>query len=127
MRWVFVVTLTALLAAAGCGVKNPVKRAPKNVFYGTREFDERAAKLSISPDQAVRLAMEKARIDERARGEQRQQYISRHPTFLHERIYVFSMSRPDGASLKGYHVDGDSGLAQFYTLDEFVKAPAKSK
>ena len=118
--------LTALgLIASGCW--NPMRRPPQNVFYGTREFDERAATLAHSKEQAFRFALEMARTDEQYRGEERLQYVSRQPTMLHGKIYVFSIARPDGASLKGYHVNGESGETLFYEIDEFIKTPVRTK
>lgn len=99
------IVLLATIAFPGCG--NPIKRKPNNVFPGSEEYDKRVAELKITPAQAYDIALEKAKTDNKL------QFLSRRPTAIIKRTYIFSMPQASGASLQGYHVDGDTGKVKF--------------
>lgn len=101
-----------LLTAAGCG--NPMKRPPANVYPGSEEYDTRIATFKINPSQAHDIALGKARTDNRL------QFVSRRPTVVVKRWYVFSMPQASGANLRGYHVNGDTGEVRFMSEDKAV-------
>ena len=96
--------LLILSAALGCG---PIKREPANVFPGTEAYEKRIAGLKIAPEQAYAIALEQARTDNRV------QFVSRRPTVIVKRWYVFSIPQGAGASLQGYHVNGDTGEVKY--------------
>ena len=125
--WMVVVFLAESLMLSAVAIAEAAdddnRVTPGYVFYGTREFDERAAQLPISKEEAFRLALEKAREDERLRDESRVQYVPRDPVLLHGNLYVFSAPHADGVNLKGYHVDGRTGITQFYMVDEIHPKP----
>jgi hypothetical protein len=104
----------ALLFAAGCG--NPIKRPPRNVFPGSESYQKRVADFKISPSQAYDIAHEAAETDHKL------QFLSARPTVVTGRWYVFSMPQGTGASLNGYHVNGDSGSVRFVTDKTVVTA-----
>ncbi len=91
---------------AGCG--NPLKRPPANVFPGSKEYEDRVATFKITPKQAYDIAHEEAVTDNKL------QFLSRKPTVVVKRWYVFSMPQGSGAQLQGYHVHGDSGEVRFH-------------
>lgn len=95
----------ALVALPGCG--NPMKRPPANVFPGSDHYNTRVKSLKISPAQAYDLAHEAAVADGKL------QFLSRRPTVIVKRSYVFSMPQPTGATMQGYHVNGDTGAVKF--------------
>jgi hypothetical protein len=99
--WLPVLFAAALFPAAGC------RRAPENAFPGTAYYEERVGKLKISPAEAYNLALEQARTDNRV------QFVSRRPTVLAKRWYVFSLPQASGASLQGYHVNGETGEVKY--------------
>lgn len=94
-----------MLFAAGCG--NPIKRDPANVFPGSEEYTKRVKSFKVNPAEAYDIA------HNAAKAENRMQFLSRRPTAIVKRWYVFSMPQPSGASLQGYHVNGDSGEVKF--------------
>ena len=94
-----------LLTAFGCG---PIKRDPANVFPGTEVYEKRTSKLKITPDQAYAIALEQAKADNRL------QFVSRRPTAIVKRWYIFSLPQGSGASLQGYHVNGDTGEVKYH-------------
>ncbi len=117
MRRICLLLCVVALAAAplsGCG--NPIKRPPSNVFPGSPEYAERVSKLKISPEEAYDIA------HRAAKKEGRLPFLSRRPTVIASRTYVFSMPQPSGASLNGYHVDGNKGTVRFVT-DKTVVSP----
>ncbi|MDR1535919.1 MAG: hypothetical protein LBU64_12640 [Planctomycetota bacterium] len=93
--------VAAVFVFAGC------RRPPANAFPGTSAYEERVAKLKIGPAEAYRLAREQAETDNRI------QFVSRRPTVLVKRWYVFSLPQASGASLQGYHVNGDTGEVKY--------------
>ncbi|MDR0361301.1 MAG: hypothetical protein LBJ46_01220 [Planctomycetota bacterium] len=98
--------LVVFLAAAGCG--NPIKREPSNVFPGTPAYDKRVSSFKITPDQAFRIAYEAGQTDRQLH------YVSKRPTAVAKRWYVFSIPQASGAQLQGYHVNGDTGDVKFH-------------
>lgn len=92
----------AVFVFTGC-----FKRQPANVFPGSEAYDKRVADLKINPSQAYDIALEAARTDNKL------QFLSRRPTAIVKRTYIFSMPQASGASLQGYHVNGDSGKVKF--------------
>ena len=95
--------LTAVLALAPLGCRRP----PANAFPGTSLYEERAAKLAVSPAEAYEIALEQAKTDNRV------QFVSRRPTVLVRNWYVFSLPQGSGASLQGYHVSGNTGEVKY--------------
>lgn len=93
------------LLVAGCG--NPIKRAPANAFPGTDDYDKRVASFKISPAEAYQIAHEEAMTT------QRLQFLSKRPTVVVKRWYVFSLPKQSGANLQGFHVHGDTGEVKF--------------
>lgn len=102
----------ATIALAGCG--NPLKRPPANVFPGSEEYAKRVDTFKISPSEAYSIAHEAASTDNNL------QFLSRRPTVIVKRTYVFSMPRQSGASLRGYHVNGDTGAVKFMEEDRII-------
>lgn len=92
-----------LLAVTGCGIK----RAPANVFPGSEDYATRIKGFKISPPEAYELALKKAR------EENKMQFLSRRPTVVVKRWYVFSLPQASGANLQGFHVHGDTGEVKF--------------
>lgn len=90
-------------AFTGCGIKRP----PQNPFPGSEEYDDRIATFRISPGEAYEIAREEAEYDNKL------QFLSKRPTVINKRWYVFSMPQASGASLQGYHVHGDTGEVKF--------------
>ncbi len=101
----FCVLTLALAGLSGCG--NPLKRPPANVFPGSGDYEKRVAELEISPEEAHSIAYGAARKDGRLH------LISRRPTVIAKKTYVFSMPQATGASLNGYHVDGNRGTVKY--------------
>ncbi len=99
---------------AGCG--NPIKRDPANVFPGSPAYQKRVSGLKISPREAYSIA------HKAAEKEGKLQFLSRTPTVVVRKTYVFSMPQPSGASLNGYHVDGNRGTVRFVT-DKTIVTP----
>lgn len=97
------ICLAALIA--GCG--NPIKRDPANVYPGSEQYAKRVESFKITPEQAYEIA------HSAAETENKLQFLSRRPTVVAKRWYVFSMPQPSGASLQGYHVNGDTGAVKF--------------
>ncbi len=117
MRRIRLMTPVFVLAAVlFCGCGNPLKRPAANVFPGSAEYETRVADLKISPEEAYEIAYAQAK------KEGKLQFLSRRPTVLAKRTYVFSMPQPSGASLHGYHVDGRRGTVRFVT-DKTVVSP----
>ncbi len=110
----FLLCIATLAAAAFIGCGNPLKRPPANVFPGSEEYAKRVSELKISPEEAYSIARRAARKDGKL------QFLSRRPTVLLKRTYVFSMPQGTGASLHGYHVDGDKGTVTFETNKKVV-------
>lgn len=108
----FAVFAVALMIA-GCG--NPIKRDPANVFPGSEPYAKRVAAFKIKPDKAYELAHEAASTDNKL------QFLSKRPTVIAKRWYVFSMPQPTGAILQGYHVNGDNGEVKFVNDKTIVK------
>lgn len=104
MRVQYIMAVLVLCGVLGAGC---VKRPPANVFPGSQDYEARAATLKITPQQAYNIAHEAAQTDNRM------QFLSRRPTVLMKHTYVFSMPQPSGASLRGYHVNGDTGEVKF--------------
>ncbi|MDR2392012.1 MAG: hypothetical protein LBE84_10095 [Planctomycetota bacterium] len=96
----FPVILLALILS-GC------RRPPANVFPGTSPYEERVAKLKINPVEAYEIALKQAKTDNRV------QFVSRRPTVLVKNWYVFSLPQDSGASLQGYHVNGNTGEVKY--------------
>lgn len=106
------VALLALIVLAGCS--NPMKRPPANVFPGSEDYAKRVETFKISPSQAYDIAYEAAKTGNKM------QFLSRRPTVVVKRTYVFSMPRQSGASLRGYHVNGDTGAVKFMEDDKTI-------
>ncbi|MDR3211992.1 MAG: hypothetical protein LBU79_08765 [Planctomycetota bacterium] len=107
-----VLTFTLLfgLVPLGCGFKRP----PANAFPGTSYYSDRVATLKISPVDAYRLAYQQAK------EEGQLHFVSRTPTVLAKRWYVFSVPLGSGANLQGYHVNGDNGQVKFMNEKKVV-------
>lgn len=114
LRHILYVLFLSMVLLAGCG--NPLKRPPANVFPGTPEYAKRVESFKITPSQAYDIALEAARTDNRL------QFLSRRPTVIVKRHYVFSMPQGSGASLQGYHVNGDNGDVKFMNEKKTVTA-----
>ncbi len=104
--------LLGLAMIGGCG--NPLKRPPANVFPGSEEYAKRVETFKITPSQAYDIALEAAKT------ENKMQFLSRRPTVIVKRSYVFSMPRQSGANLRGYHVNGDNGTVKFMEEDKSI-------
>ena len=104
-----------LFAIFVIGCNNPVKRDPPNVFPGTNYYNKRVSTFKITPRQAYEIAYEKASADDQLH------FISRKPTVVVKRSYVFSVPLASGANLQGYHVDGDSGKVKFFNEKKVVQ------
>lgn len=94
----------------GCGIKRP----PQNAFPGSDDYEARVSTFKISPKEAYEIAHEEAEYDNKL------QFLSKRPTVLHKRWYVFSMPQGAGASLQGYHVHGDTGQVKFSSQKTIV-------
>ncbi len=114
LRLLLCLLVLAAVVAPGCG--NPIKRPPSNVFPGSRDYEDRVSKLKLSSEEAYEIA------HEAAVREGKLPFLSRKPTVVAGRTYVFSMPQPSGASLNGYHVDGNKGTVRFVT-DKTVVTP----
>lgn len=101
----FFLILIVSFAVPGCG--NPMKRPPANVFPGSDDYSKRVQGFKISPSEAYTIAHEAAQTDNKL------QFLSRRPTVVVKRWYVFSMPQGTGATLQGYHVNGDTGEVKF--------------
>ena len=108
---VFSAFLLAFLVA-GCG--NPMKRPPGNVFPGSENYQKRIDSFKITPAQAYDIA------HELAETEGKLHFLSRRPTVVAKRWYVFSMPQSSGATLQGYHVSGDTGEVKFVNDKKIV-------
>ena len=108
--------LMLFFLAAGCG---PIKRQPANAFPGSDAYDKRVSSFKVKPAQAYEIALEAAKTDNRL------QFLSRRPTVIVKRWYVFSMPQGSGASLQGYHVNGDSGEVKFMNEKKSVENPRR--
>ncbi len=104
----------ALILLTGCG--NPLKRDPNHVFPGSAEYDRRVSAFKITPSQAYDIAHEAADEDNKL------QFLSKKPTVIAGRWYVFSMPQGTGAELQGYHVNGDNGNVKFVNQKRTVVA-----
>lgn len=111
-RHLFVIfAFIAVAALAGCGFKRP----PANVFPGSDDYIQRVQTFKYTPPQAYELALEQAKKDNKL------QFLSRRPTVIVKRWYVFSMPAPTGANLQGYHVNGDSGQVKFVSENKTIQ------
>ena len=106
--------LLAALALPGCPRVLP-KRDPHTVFPGQPAWDRRVASFNLDPMQARQRAWDAAREDGRT------QYVGRYPTVVYGQHYVFSEPQPEGANLKGYHVDGQTSAVRFWKNDQQVQ------
>ena len=97
------VTVLLLSLFAGCGIK----RTPANLFPGSDDYDKRVKSFKITPPEAYQIALDAAK------SENKMQFLSRRPTVLVKRWYVFSMPQASGANLQGFHVHGDTGEVKF--------------
>ncbi len=104
----------ALVLLIGCG--NPLKRDPTHVFPGSAEYDRRVSAFKFTAREAYEIA------HDAAEEENRLQYLSKKPTVIAGRWYVFSMPQGTGAELQGYHVNGDSGDVKFVNQKRTVVA-----
>lgn len=111
MRIVWV-SMLLTLCLVGCG--NPLSRPPQSVFPGSEYYQSRIDTFKITPQQAYRAAQEAAETDRKL------QFLSRQPTVVYKRWYVFSMPQATGANLKGYHVNGDTGEVKFFSKNQTV-------
>ncbi len=117
MRRFGLILCVMTLAAAGLsGCGNPLKRPPANVFPGSEAYEKRVAELKLSPQEAHDIAYGAARKDGRLH------LMSRRPTVILKKTYVFSMPLASGASLNGYHVDGDKGTVRYVSDKKVVAA-----
>lgn len=107
MRTTVLLILVAVLGVFAVGCSGPIKRKATNVFPGTDDYEKRVKEFKITPAQAYRIAHKQAEEDDQL------QYMSRKPTLIHKRSYVFSLPLPSGGNLQGYHVDGDTGEVSF--------------
>ncbi len=113
LLFAFLVLSVLAVVSTGCG--NPMKRPPRNVFPGSEEYEKRVAGLKLTPGEAYSLAREAALDDGKL------QFLSRVPTVIANKTYVFSMPQASGASLNGYHVDGNKGTVRFVSDKTVVK------
>lgn len=102
----------AVFGSSGCG--NPLKRPPQAAFPGSEDYTSRIATFKITPEQAYNIAHDEAQTDHKL------QFLSKKPTVVFKRWYVFSMPQASGASLNGYHVHGDTGEVKFSTQKKTV-------
>lgn len=109
-RFLFV----CLLSIAGIGFSGCLKRPPANVYPGSEAYANRSKEMKISPSQAYQIAREAAAADGQLH------FISRAPTVVVKRWYVFSMPLPSGANLQGYHVNGDTGEVKFVSEKKII-------
>ncbi|MCL2001367.1 MAG: hypothetical protein FWG74_08030 [Planctomycetes bacterium] len=107
--WLFVFLV---FVAAGCS--NPIAREPANVFPGSDSYAKRVQSFKIQPAEAHDLALNQARKDNNV------QFVSRRPTVVVKRWYVFSLPQASGASSRGYHVNGDTGEVKFMKEDKAI-------
>lgn len=107
LRYAAVIVPLFCLAVLTAGCGNPIKRDPANVYPGSEPYAKRIATFKITPEQAYDIA------HTAAQTENKLQFLSRRPTVVVKRWYVFSMPQPSGASLQGYHVNGDTGAVKF--------------
>lgn len=107
-------TLGALCVLAAAGCNNPIKREPANAFPGTPAYDKRVASFKITPEQAYRIAHEAGQTDRQL------QYVSKRPTAIVKRWYVFSIPQASGAQAQGYHVNGDDGTVKFHREKKYL-------
>lgn len=106
--------LFAIVVFSGC-----FKRAPANVYPGSDDYNKRVANFKITPEQAYRIAHEAAQTDRQLH------FISRTPTVVAKRWYVFSVPLPSGANLQGYHVNGDNGDVKFVNEKKVIPHTAR--
>lgn len=110
-RVVFIACISAIgFLFCGCGIKRP----PQNVFPGSVDYQERVKTFRITAEEAYEIALEQAQEDNKL------QFLSKKPTVLNKRWYVFSMPQGSGANLQGYHVHGDSGQVKFHGRSQTV-------
>lgn len=103
------------IAFSGCGFK----RQPANAYPGSENFDNRVKDMKITPSQAYEIAREAAAADGQLH------FISRTPTVVVKRWYVFSVPLPSGANLQGYHVNGDTGAVKFVNEKKVIPHNAR--
>ena len=107
--------LLVFLVSSGCGMQ----RAPANAFPGTGTYTSRVESFKISPKEAHRIAYEAGKRDGQL------QYISRTPTVILKRWYVFSIPKPTDATIQGYHVNGDTGEVKFVNEKRAITNPGR--
>lgn len=114
MRSLFLALACSLLVAftlSGCGFKRP----PANTFPGSDSYSARVESFKITPQQAYQIAYEEAQTDRQLH------YVSKKPTVIAKRWYVFSVPQASGATLQGYHVNGDNGEVKFVNEKKTVQ------
>lgn len=97
------------VSSGGCGKTEKI-----NAFPGTDEYYERVDSFHYTPEEAYELARETAEKDRRL------QFLSKQPTAIRRRWYIFSFIQMSGASLQGYHVNGDTGEVIFFGQDRVI-------
>lgn len=105
----------SLAFVSGCGLK----RAPANAFPGTDTYASRIETFKITPKQAYDIAYDAAKKDGQL------QFVSRTPTVVVKRWYVFGIPQPSGADLHGYHVNGDTGEVKFVSEKKIITNPGR--
>ncbi len=114
MRKISVITCAILLLfGLFCGC---MKSQPLNAFPGTEEYNQRVASFAYTPDEAYEEARKVAK------EENKLQYLSKRPTALRRRWYIFSFIQTTGANLQGYHVNGDTGEVVFFSQDRTISS-----
>lgn len=97
------------ISSGGCG-----KSEKLNAFPGTEEYFARVDSFHYTEEEAYELAREQAEKDRRL------QFLSKKPTAIRRRWYIFSFIQVSGASLQGYHVNGDTGEVVFFNQDRVI-------
>ena len=103
------------LLSAGCGIK----RAPANAFPGTDSYASRVESFKVSPKEAHAIAYAAGKKDGQL------QFVSRTPSVIAKRWYVFSIPKPTDASTQGYHVNGDTGEVKFVNEKKNIPNPGR--
>lgn len=108
MKFYLSCCLLLVCGITGCSnpIPNPLKKEPY-AWPGTRGYQERLQTFRVSPQQAFKLAWDSAK------ARKLTQFVSRTPTVIINREYVFSVPRGSGASLHGFYVHGDKGRVRY--------------
>src|SRR5262249_23662961 len=101
------IATSVIVVACTPHVQSPTNSS-RLVWFGTREFDDEAARLTLSPKAAHDLLVSKTR-------GYRYRYFDQTPVFIYGNEYFFADISKTDVALEGFYIDGMTGKASYRT------------